>query len=149
MKIPRSLAALGEVLDLRVERDGRRSTLRWNSAHWLCGEASAKRLWIVPASREEPAPLEDFEEDLRDAIKLYRRWHDLTPIGATAIEVKVSDPPVFRGFVNVIGYRSDKWSGDFDNYDHVFTSPPQIEKFGEVYRISGGALRVTAGGITG
>jgi hypothetical protein len=140
---------LGEVLDLRVEQDGRRSTLSWKRPHWLCAEPGTQRLWILPMPAEEPEPLEDFDEDLRAAAKLYRRWSDLVPVGATRVQVRITSSAEFRGHVNVIGYRSSKWNGSFDEYEHIFTRPPRIERAGEVYRITGSTLRVTPGGIDG
>jgi hypothetical protein len=80
---------------------------------------------------------------------VYGKWHDLEPIGATEGLVTVSDEPVFKGLVSSIGYRSDKWSGEFEDYEHVFRRRPRLFRAGDVYRISGGALRVTARGIVG
>jgi len=148
MRVPRAVAVLGEVLDLTLEGDGRRSTIRLKRPYWLCGEPGRERLWLYPAAKTKPQPLSDFGDELREAKKLYRRWHDLVPIGATDVRLRVG-PPELVGRVKTIGYRSHKWSGKFDDWQHDFRRPPRLERAGEVYRISGGALRVTARGIEG
>lgn len=146
MKFPRSLARLGQVLDLHLERDGRFYELRWRSRPrpWLCSDPVRELLWIMP---DPETDLEELEDDDRPAARLCRRWSDLPEQGASPFTVKVRNPPVFKGNVLRIGYRSDKWSGNRTDYTHRFVDAPRLVRAGDVYRISGGTFRVTARGI--
>ncbi len=145
MRFPRSLARLGEVLDLHVERDGRFYLLSFRRPRpWLCSDPLREQLWIMDRPDSRPGELDPEE---KAAARLFRRWTDLVPEGASPFTVKVKNPPVFRGKVIRIGYRSNKWNGDDTDYTHEFDEAPRLERAGDVFRISGGTFRVTARGI--
>lgn len=146
MRVPRAVAVLGKVLDLRVERpDGFVTLLKVRRD--MCADESKKKLWLLPPVRQKYGAVAGV--DFRGAEKVYRLWHDLEPIGFAAASVRLGED-VYRGRVLTIGYRSDKWTGQDEDYTHSFRAPyPRLVQSGDVYRISGGALRVTARGVTG
>lgn len=142
------LVRLGQVLDLVLENDGRRSTLEWGRPLWLCTDLSRKVLWLVPAppSRGTMFPRRPVGE-LRQLGSVHRLWSDFEP--ARVARVRGSFGPWrYRGRAVRIGYRSDKWSGKPANYEHDFKGHTRVIQSGRVYRLSGG-LAVKPSGITG
>jgi hypothetical protein len=142
--VPSSLAWLGDVVDLRIEHDGR----RWRqklSGVLLCADTTKRVLWLIPApKRRKTAPL----AGQKAAASVYRSWAQLAPAEAFAVPV-TEKPPRLVGLVASIGYRSDKWTGKSAVYEHDFKTPPELHQAGRIYRIRGDSVRVTAAGITG
>lgn len=144
--MPTRVVRLGRVLDLRVEANGKIATLSWQAVHALSADTTRRRLWLYPVKAEKKTKLEDGEFD--ELAKVYREWKSFPPSGVTRRKVRMG-APAFRGRVLAIGYRSDKWTGEPKSYEHHFEKPPRLTKLGDVYRISGGRLRVTPRGIVG
>jgi hypothetical protein len=151
VKLPSALAQLGTVLDVRVEKDGKRERLSWpRGSLLLCADSSEKRLWLVPAPGGRSRKLTDAQrtKDVESAARVVKRWSDFEAGTVTAAKVSLGKEKL-RGRVVSIGYRSDKWSGKAENYEHECEGPMRLRQFGTVYVISGGGLRITPSGIQG
>jgi hypothetical protein len=146
MKVPSVLAYLGSVLDLRIEVKGTYQTLGWGRhSMWLCADSSRRRLYIVPrpdGRRRKLTP------EVAEGAKVFRAWADFEPVGFNASTVTVGRP-VRRGRVASIAYRSEKWSGKPQDYQHDCGGGISLRQVGDVYVISGGDLSVTPSGIQG
>jgi hypothetical protein len=146
MNVPATLVYLGVALDLSLEVDGHRTTIAWKKKHWLCSDAAGRTLYVVPAStRQRRARRTDERER---AAKVYERFSQHESERVDELEVKLG-PPTKRGRAATIAYRSDKWTGKSVDYEHAFDAPPRVVQAGNVYRLAGPSLRVTAAGITG
>jgi hypothetical protein len=146
MKLPSVLAYLGSVLDLRIEESGSYQVLTWpRHSMWLCADASRRRLYIVPRPRARRRKLTD---KVAAGAEVFRSWADFEPVGFSPSTVTVSQP-VRRGRVKHIAYRSEKWSGKAEDYQHDCGAGISLRQAGEVYVISGGDLSVTPTGIQG
>lgn len=146
MRIPRILAKLGTVLDVRVEQDGARYTLQWRrGAMWLCTDARGRRLYLVPKPRGEER---DVPSSAKGAVGIYRQFTDFSPSRVTLGAPRIGEPEP-RGRVCSIAYRSQKWSGTPQDYEHEAEGRLRLVELGEVFVISGGTLRVTPAGIQG
>lgn len=141
--IPTRLVPLGEFLDFRLEEDGRIRRIGLKGRAWLCSDLGKRRLFVVPVRtrRARRAPS-------KRGGQVFELWNDRPANEDFTVSVRVG-PPVVRGRCLAIGYRSNKWGRKPTDYEHQFTRPPRVTQLGAVYRISGGALRVTARGITG
>src|SRR5262245_27545797 len=108
--VPDGLVRLGQVLDLVVERDGRRSTLQWRPALWLWTDVSRKVLWLMsaPKSRGSAYPRRPAGE-LRQLGSVHRLWSDFEPARVVRHRVRLGREWRYRGRAVRIGYRSDKW----------------------------------------
>jgi hypothetical protein len=151
VKVPTTLARLGDVLDVRVERDGKRVTLTWRRPYWLCADTTLRRLWLVPAPRGRGEKLAgaSLPADLKAAAKVHKRWSDFEPERAARAGVRLGEPRE-RGVAVSIGYRSDKWTGNAEDYEHAFESGrTRVRQLGDVYLISGGGITVTPAGVKG
>lgn len=146
VRVPAKLAYLGQALDMVLERGGQRSTIGWTRRHWVCTDAKRESIWIFPAPREKGRPLRDGEaSDLADVVRL---WSQFEPTRQTLVEYRVGKTTP-RGSCVSLAYRSDKWSGKPADYEHAFDYPARVVQAGDVYRLTGPRLRVTAVGITG
>ncbi|WP_224371106.1 hypothetical protein [Hyalangium versicolor] len=150
MRIPHALAQLGTVLELRVEKDGKRSTLSWpKKGLWLCTDSTQKRLYLVPAPKAAPGPLAGpAKRALKGVARAYKRWSEFEAANVTPATVELGATED-RGCVASIAYRSDKWSGRAEDYEHDFKGRPRLCCVGSVYVISGGGFSVTPSGIRG
>ncbi|WP_338866295.1 hypothetical protein [Myxococcus stipitatus] len=87
--------------------------------------------------------------EIEHAARLHKRWSDFEA-GTLHSASVVVDSPERIGRVVSIAYRSDKWSGRSQDYEHeVESRRVQLHRLGDVYRITGGGLSVTPAGITG
>lgn len=146
MRVPDRLAYLGRALDMTLEHNGERTTIGWSRSHWLCTDEGRRDLWIVPAPRTRGRQLERGEaKALEDVVRL---WSQFEPTRLTAAEFRLGHEKQ-RGVAVSIAYRSDKWTGRLEDYEHAFNRPASVVQAGDVYRLSGPRLRVTAAGVTG
>lgn len=93
-----------------------------------------------------------YETKANEGVKLYEKWNDFESKSGTMI-----DSP--RGFLfqidrcKSIVYESDKWGNKKNKYIHEFKKPPLMwvnkKTAPSVLKLSGGAIRTTARGITG
>lgn len=152
MRVPGTLALLGEFLDMRVEDEGRRFTLSLRGTYWLCAdEKGAGALWVVPAPRGPGARKgRELTPDERGARRVFKRFNDYEPERVTAARVRLGEERE-RGRCASIAYRSSKWSGRPQDYEHTFEARPfpRLVQCGQVYRLTGGRIKVTAAGIVG
>lgn len=144
MSIPKHLAELGRVLDLRVERDGVRGLLKLRGLV-MCSDSTERRLWLVPAPKGRKQKLQPSQADV---AQVFKNWTQFEASGVKPQQVRLGEPE-YLGRVVTIGYRSDKWDGTPRDYEHLFERPPRLTRLGDVYRISGGGLRVTPRGVVG
>lgn len=147
--VPDNMVALGTVLDLTVEHDGRRQKYGpAPGAQWLCGDATKETLWLLPKETGRGRLPEGCEAALRRMAAVYRAWNDFEPRRTQltpALRVEGDWKPLGRAVR--IGYRSDKWDGRAANYEHDFERA-RVMKLGPLLRIAGG-VRVTPRGIVG
>lgn len=150
ISVPDNLVALGTVVELVVEKDGRREVLSPPSKReqWLCGDATKEALWLLP-KRTAPGPLpEGYEVELRRMAAVYRLWNDFEPRRTQLTPaLAVRGPWRTLGRAIRILYRSDKWGDGPQQYEHDFDRA-RVLRLGPLHRIAGG-LKVTARGIVG
>lgn len=145
MPLPSNLVCLGEALDITLEVKGTRTTIGWRSKHWLCADATKKRLYIVPAGTMKRQRREGERKGL---AAVYQLFTEMPSRSVSEVEVKLGRP-VSRGRCVAVGYRSDKWDRKKKDYQHDFRKPPRVVQEGNLYRLVGPAIRVTPAGITG
>lgn len=148
VRVPDNLVALGSVLDVVVERDGRRERLEPGGPQWLCADASKETLWLLP-KKTVPGRLPDgADAEIRRMGSVYRQWNDFEPR-----RTQLTPPLTVRGKWRLVGrvvrmgYRSDKWDARPNNYEHDF-GRARLVRLGPLYRIAGG-VKVTSRGIVG
>ncbi len=150
MKLPAVLVKLGEVLDLKVEKDGKRRVLTWRRTYWLCADETERRLWLVPKPTTRGGKLNAARagRELKAAMRVHERWSDFTPELLTPVRVRLGAERE-RGRGITIGYRSTKWTGKAEDYEHQFEGANKVRQLGSVYLISGGGVSVTPAGVRG
>jgi len=155
VRLPPEFVALGTVVDLVVERDGRRTVYEFpKPAHWLCTDEGKRTLYLFPVAppkvaRAKPVPESaDLDQRLRVLQGVFRMWNDFEPIACSWARFRLGKDWRHLGTVVRVCYRCKKWNGKPTNYEHAFDDPPRVAQHGQLYRISGG-VKVTPAGITG
>lgn len=152
IRLPDALVALGQVLDVVIEHNGRRMVLDFpKPPHWLCTDIGRQALYLLPipkGHRGQRFPA-GAGGQLGALASVFRTWSDFEPRRASLVTTRLGREWKARGRVVRIGYRSDKWTNKPTDYEHDFKAQPRIAQLGTLYRISGSRLKVTAAGITG
>lgn len=145
MKLPDSVALLGGGLDLTFESKGKVYEMELRGLA-LSASPDRRTLWLWPRPKK---PTRVSVSEFPRAAELRRAWSQLKPDEVLVARPRLGKSVVKLGRVLSIGYRSDKWTGTNDDYQHNFSAPPILERSGQVLRLRGGKLRVTPDGIRG
>jgi len=157
--IPAVTVCLGTVLDLRVRQNASTRLTIGDWRDWLmladenAMDSERPRLYLVPGELSA----DDSREAIGPAAETYERWHKRGYEFVDDVEISESDIGHLQGRVLVIGYRSDKWGGESNDYDHDFCegdgSPPLLYTNrasvdnATAAVIVGGDMRITPRGI--
>ena len=114
--LPAEMALLGEACELHM-KDGRR--FKWpNNRAALLASADARTIAIVRPTRATLGK----GRPPSGAAKMYEKWSQFRAHNAARLELPdVDDLGVDLGACNLIRYRSDKWTGKPQLYEHRFT----------------------------
>lgn len=146
---PDALVMLGQVLELQVERAGRRTLLEWRRRpHILATDETKRALWLFPAPRKRRKAANPDAAVLKTLAGVFRAWSDFEPENVDAVRLPAAGNWKFRGEVVRINYRSRKWSGKAEDWQHDFEGTARLVQLGNLFRISGG-FAVKPAGITG
>lgn len=147
---PDALVMLGQVLYLQVERNGRRTVLDWppRRVQILATDETKKALWIFPAPKKRRKAANPDAAVLKTLAGVFRAWSDFEPENVDAVRLPTGGKWTFRGEVVRISYRSRKWSGRPEDWQHDFEGTARLVQLGNLFRISGG-FAVKPAGITG
>jgi hypothetical protein len=145
VKLPASVAILGEGLDMTYV-DGSEKKLTKLHGYAVCAGVDGRTLWIWPYPKRESAKSPD---QVKRAAKLFESWSGLEAGTVNEGRPRLGPTVERLGRIKSIGYRSNKWTGKSQDYQHEYESAPVLVRSGEVYRVSGGKQRVTPRGIVG
>lgn len=162
--IPDTLALLGNVVELDIEKNFGSQWLTWEfhltgtRSRYLCSNAAGNTLYIFPTktTKADDKDLKKRRANIVKTANLFATWQQ-DPASKYSI-FKLKEVPLINvGKANHIVYKSDKW-GESDIYIHNFDSrmtvytpkqaltainPPPI------IMIKGTKLKVTKRGIEG
>lgn len=113
----------------------------------LVSDAKGVTLFVVPAAVAEK-PFKPSKK-VKGAANMFRDWSQQQPQDLFEHAVRLGKDELV-GRARVITYRSDKWTGKPEEYEHIFDEPgPRVVRSGQVIRISGNGVRVTPAGVDG
>lgn len=122
IKPPETFAMLGELVEVVIRRpdDSERTIRARENAAALLATKTETDLWIVWPSSHKIGKL---PRGAAAEKKLFRKWSGFNP--SVSIKFSASDklPGAFFGWVLIIRYRSDKWTGEPELYEHRFEVP--------------------------
>lgn len=147
MRLPSSVAMLGEGLDLKYESGGRETKISLRGLG-MYSSVDGRTVWFWPLpKRNSRKSLDSYPR----AAQLRETWSQLEADEVLTSDGQLGKKDVRLGRVTNIGYRSDKWSGKKQDYTHDTDQRvrPVLVVSGDVYRVSGGKLRVKPEGLTG
>lgn len=148
VRVPDHLVALGTVVDVTVERDGKREVLEPSEPQWICADEGKETVWLLPKKAVPGQLPKGSDAQLRRMAAVYRMWNDFEPRRTQLTPpIRVQGDWRSLGRVVRISYRSDKWGDGAQNYEHD-CDRARILKLGSLYRITGG-VRVTSRGLVG
>lgn len=112
-----ALALLGDVVELRIASHGGARTLRPKGAKLLASSDGKTIVVVRPTSTARAA----VPREGRAAGAMFRKWSAFP--ARRAVRLTLPDKPITvdLGHVEVIRYRSAKWSGKPTLYEHKFT----------------------------
>lgn len=146
--VPDELVALGTVVDVTVERNGKREVLEPSEAQWICADEGKETVWLVPKKTVAGKLPKGIDGQLRRLAAVYRMWNDFEPRRSSLTPpIRVEGDWQSLGRVVRLTYRSDKWGDGPQLYEHDCERARML-KLGSLYRITGG-VRVTSRGLVG
>lgn len=156
----RALTDCGVLLDLKVDTRDRGEVLikpRKPRRPRLCWSDPARAVVFFTGINPEPA--RDAGELTGATARAAAVWEKWTDDGREAGKIRTLELPnedgdwTLLGSAVSIGYRSDKYGGQSEDYEHAFGDRVQVHWFQAksygIVVIRGGALHVTKDGIAG
>jgi hypothetical protein len=120
MKPPPTLALLAELVEMVVlTRDGERTIRPKPNAAAMLATGDGSALWFIwPTKTKRTAT----PPGASAAKRIYRKWSAFEPRVSLKFSTAEKYPATPIGIVRIVRYRSDKWTGKPELYEHRFTA---------------------------